>query len=86
MLDVGKAAIKSFALLSPTACILSYLPYHLYVFSNPTSLGDILNSTEPHASFSIIASPVPTIISTIPVLLRCLSCRKWGISGQMFKP
>jgi hypothetical protein len=52
MLDVGEAAIKGFALFSPIACIPSCLPTIYTSFPNPTSLTDILNLTEPHASFS----------------------------------
>ena len=82
---VREAAIKSFASFSPTACILSRLPYHFYVFSNP-ALTDILNSTKPHPLlFLIVASPIPTIASTIPVPLGCLPYRKRyaGVFGEI---
>src|SRR5277367_1180367 len=85
---VREAAIKSFASFSPTACILSRLPYHFYVFSNP-ALPDILNSTKPHPLlFLIVASPIPTIASTIPVPLGCLPYRKryGSVFGEIFKP
>lgn len=81
--------MKSFASFSPTSCIQSCLPYHFYVFSNPAFLTDILNLTKFHPLlFLIVVSPIPTMVSTIPVQLGCHPYwkRYAGVFGQTFKP